>query len=707
MKNNVTIGLSVFVFRPSLVLMNVLPLMLVCLFLLSPATAQTNSSGDSPKKDGTRTRLPDDPIPLRVIVAQHRRVVIDDQVQRVAVGDTSIVSAQLINNKEVLILGRRPGRTSIIVWLQSGKIRHYQCNVQRDLSVLHAALHKVHPSIGVTSAPDRDALILTGKVPDVTYSQAAEGIAQKYVKAGRGARKGGTGPFVQSAGGKSSNNQTQGSTSNQSGGSDDDDQEESPADNSADSVQVPDELPAGGTIINLIQLDVLPSTPEERMQEALRALGSEEVTVRRVKRGIVRDDEKDVFVLEGPVKNQVALLRMLEVASRMLIGKGATRQNIRVVGDESGALAGRLGLQQGGGQQAGRMMLGTGGGGTLGQLMGGGGGAMRSRIMNLVQSNLGRAKVIEAADGRIISFLHVTDLPQIRVNIKLYEVNRTKLRSYGSDLAGAFNNFGTGQLQGGGSGFLDLAPRSGVQNVLGFLTGTLATDTFIQSGQFVIESAFTFLESLNLARSLSSPSLTVLSGEMAAFLVGGEVPIQQAFSPFIGGDQATPVVAGVFQFIEFREFGISLRVRPLVGEDGDLTIDVMPQVVTPDLTLTADISSASGTNPSTAAFRSRSLQTSARMKDSQALVIGGLLSRDKADQQDFVPGLRDIPGLGWLFRRFTQSDEELELVVVVNPVIMRDPVPEVGLWAFPELTGYRPAWELKSEPLPIHQEGGL
>jgi hypothetical protein len=69
-------------------------------------------------------------------------------------------------------------------------------------------LHNVHPSIGVTSAPDRDALILTGKVPDVTYSQAAEGIAHKYVNARRRAMKSGHGPFVQSPGGQPVNQST-------------------------------------------------------------------------------------------------------------------------------------------------------------------------------------------------------------------------------------------------------------------------------------------------------------------------------------------------------------------------------------------------------------------------------------------------------------------------------------------------------------------
>ena len=657
---------------------------MIALLIALPVSAQVSPTKGRSQQSAVTQRQPAS-LSLQVLVSQHRRILIERPVQRIAVGDTSIATAQLINNQELLVLGERPGRTTIIVWLQNGKIRVYRCSVQRDLSVLHAALHTVHPSINVRSAPDRDALILTGNVPDISYSQAAEGIAQKYLQArGRG-RRSGAGPFVKGAQHTSSSSQSAGSSQSSPPTkiSDDEGEGGSSSATSSDPIRITEEISPRGTIINLIRLQTLPPTIETRMQKAIKDVGGKEVVIRRVMRGTAKNDQQDVFVLEGSVKNQVALLRVLEITSRMLTGKGATQKNIRVIGDEAGALARRFGSQRG---QANL------GGGRVNRLFGGGGQGSQNRINNRVRSNFARAKAIEAANGRIVSFIHVKELPQIRVNIKLYEVNRTKLRSYSSDFAGAWTNFGTGPLLGEGSELIEPASTSGVQQVLGFLAGTFAAETFLQSGEFILESAFTFLESLDLARSLSSPSLTVLSGETAAFLVGGEVPISQVFSPFVG-NQSTSIVAGVFQTVEFRQFGVSLRVRPLVGEDGELTIDVIPQVVTPDLQLTAAIESASGTNQSTTAFESRSLQTSARLRDGQSLLIGGLLSRDKSDQQDFVPGIRDVPVLGWLFRRFAQNDEERDLVVMINPVIMREPNPDVGLWAFPGLSDYHPDWQ--------------
>jgi type II secretory pathway component GspD/PulD (secretin) len=61
-----------------------------------------------------------------------------------------------------------------------------------------------------------------------------------------------------------------------------------------------------------------------------------------------------------------------------------------------------------------------------------------------------------------------------------------------------------------------------------------------------------------------------------------------------------------------------------------------------------------------------------------------LLTRNTNDTQSSTPGLRDVPALGWLFRDFQRSDEGLELIVVVNPAVLRDPEPKLRLWQFPE-----------------------
>jgi type II secretory pathway component GspD/PulD (secretin) len=212
----------------------------------------------------------------------------------------------------------------------------------------------------------------------------------------------------------------------------------------------------------------------------------------------------------------------------------------------------------------------------------------------------------------------------------------------------------------------------------------------VATTKFAIDAAFSLLEQQGLARTLSSPSLTVLSGEQAQFQVGGEIPIPESFVPVLGGvttgggSTVTTGTTGIFQTINFVPFGIQLTIRPLVEENEMITLDLLPRVVTPDAELTASIKESTGTNVSTTAFQTRSLRTSARLQDGQALLLGGLYSRDTNETRAATPGLSDTPGLGWLFKGFNRSDNATELVVVLNPVVLRPPSPSVPLWQFPD-----------------------
>src|SRR5689334_8089508 len=138
---------------------------------LAPAVAQTIASGTVAD-------------PVVVIRSQYRRLPFTLDIARIAVADTEILTAELITSREILVLGRETGRTTLIVWFANGTSREFSFAVQRDLTVLERALKRINPSIEVESAPDRDALVLTGIVPDLNASMAAEAVARNYLEAG-------------------------------------------------------------------------------------------------------------------------------------------------------------------------------------------------------------------------------------------------------------------------------------------------------------------------------------------------------------------------------------------------------------------------------------------------------------------------------------------------------------------------------------------
>jgi pilus assembly protein CpaC len=614
-----------------------------------------------------------------VIKSQHKRLSFGQEIQRIAVGDTEVLSAELITSREVLVLGRDTGRTTLIVWFANGSSREYLFSVQRDLSVLERALQLVNPSIEVESAPDRDAIVLTGRVPDIVVSQTAEAIARNYLEASNNRRGAAQALIAAPASAPATPPPPAAGTPQPPAGT--------PQPAAADtgqpaSAQLQGAVPPSGTIINLIELETLPALPEEKIQDAIQGLGGGAVSIRRVLHGNVRDDGRDTLVLEGHVPNQIALVRVLTVAAQLFAGQAITAEDIRVVADEGGALAERAQQTQGGQTQL--------GGGATSSLFGG---ARGTRLTNQVRTNLGRAKAIEAAGGRILSFIEVTDLPQVRVDIRLEEVNRTKLRALNPNSALLLSNFrqpslnpaqSASTVQGDQSARVGTAGAA-IQNVLSFLNGGLLNELQYSGSHLAIDAALSLLEREGIAQSLSSPSLTVLSGELAQVQVGGEVPVPTAFAPAFGAvaagqNAATP---GVFSSVEFVPFGVQLQIRPLVGDDDTITLDVQPLVVTPDTVLTDTIRQATGTAVPTTAFQTRALRTSSRLQDGQALLIGGLTSNNTSTNTASTPGLRDTPVLGRLFQSFNRNDQTTELIMVVNPVVLRNPVADAPMWAFP------------------------
>jgi Flp pilus assembly secretin CpaC len=123
-----------------------------------------------------------------------------------------------------------------------------------------------------------------------------------------------------------------------------------------------------------------------------------------------------------------------------------------------------------------------------------------------------------------------------------------------------------------------------------------------------------------------------------------------------------------------------------VGDDDVVTLDVLPRISAPDPELTGLIGVATGTAQQTTAFQTRSLRTSARLQDGQALILGGLLSRDTAEDANLTPWLSRLPVLGWLFSSFRQADDGLELVILVSPALVRRPLPDLERWTFEDAT---------------------
>ena len=158
---------------------------------------------------------------------------------------------------------------------------------------------------------------------------------------------------------------------------------------------------------------------------------------------------------------------------------------------------------------------------------------------------------------------------------------------------------------------------------------------------------------------LSTPTLVTLDNEEAEIVVGQNVPFVTG-SYTSTGSGSTP--SNPFNTISREDVGLTLKIKPQINEGDAIKLDVTQEV--------------SSLAPSSAAAdiitNKRSIKTSVMIDDGQILVLGGLVQDDLIEQEQKVPGLGDIPLLGWLFRYQRTTKVKTNLMVFLHPTIMKD-----------------------------------
>ncbi|MCB9878165.1 MAG: hypothetical protein H6835_11240 [Planctomycetes bacterium] len=238
---------------------------------------------------------------------------------------------------------------------------------------------------------------------------------------------------------------------------------------------------------------------------------------------------------------------------------------------------------------------------------------------------------------------------QVSIEARVLEVRLENEYSLGvnwSLLPGLFNTGNTGLATGGG--IVSQTALSG---------GTAMTFGLVDSNQFSV-----FVDALQQqgqVRVLSSPRVSTLNNQPATIAVTDQIP-------YIVRDVFTTQGVAQTQFsIEFVQAGVQLQVRPLIGEDGLLSVSVTPSVreqigtaVTPDGLVTVPIISE------------RQATTTVRVADGQAIALGGLRSTRKSESRSGLPFLMDLPWLGQLFSSTVQERDEVELMILLVPRVL-------------------------------------
>ncbi|CAA0088036.1 Type II secretion system protein D [Zhongshania aliphaticivorans] len=262
-------------------------------------------------------------------------------------------------------------------------------------------------------------------------------------------------------------------------------------------------------------------------------------------------------------------------------------------------------------------------------------------------------QLISAAGDKAIDNTVQEGAVQVQTDIQIVEYSRSQLKQIGTALAYAGGD--TGLAMGSSSLISSISGIFGDLDTLmgGLVSASDSSSILIGHSGKNFSAAVNALQQNGYAYTLAEPSLVSLSGQTASFLAGGEFPY--------------PVSAQDGQVqIEFKEFGVRLRLTPTILSQNSIMLKVAPEVS--DLDFSNGVESGGVAVP---ALRVRRTDTTIQMAPGESFIISGLVSRNTYNNADKIPGLGDIPILGALFRstRFEQDDKEL--VMIVTPHLVK------------------------------------
>ena len=247
-----------------------------------------------------------------------------------------------------------------------------------------------------------------------------------------------------------------------------------------------------------------------------------------------------------------------------------------------------------------------------------------------------------AAAGRLIAAIDKAR-PEVVINVELLEVDRTRLREYGLQIASPGSP--------GIDGAMDVN-RDGL--TLRNLRNLTQSDVFVTG---VPGLYYRLLKNDTSTRTLANPQLRTSEGMAAQARFGERVPIPvTTFAPIAtGGINQQPITSFVYENI-----GVNIDITPRTHHNDEVS-----------LTLKVTLSNISGELNGLPTFGNREITTTIRLKDGETNMLAGLIRDEERTTLAGVPGLSDLPFVGRFFAHNKKETLESDIVLTLTPHIVR------------------------------------
>jgi len=273
---------------------------------------------------------------------------------------------------------------------------------------------------------------------------------------------------------------------------------------------------------------------------------------------------------------------------------------------------------------------------------------------------------------KIINLVKTLDKPTDQIHLKAYIVEATKnvARDLGIQWGGKWTKFAwgstsdkritvSGPIGDGGDAFGTGKSGTGLginfpaSSATGSNIGTLGAGLNILIGNpsgSILEMQLSALQADGKINILSSPSLTTMDNKMAFTENGQKVP----YVTYVDGEKQ----------VKFEDAVLRLEMTPHVINDRYLKMEISVKKDEVDFSEEKKVDG----NPT---IYKKETQTSLIVENGETIVISGLTKQTIQDAAAGIPGLKDIPGLGYLFKGESTSSKMEEILIFITPTILK------------------------------------
>jgi type II secretory pathway component GspD/PulD (secretin) len=263
----------------------------------------------------------------------------------------------------------------------------------------------------------------------------------------------------------------------------------------------------------------------------------------------------------------------------------------------------------------------------------------------------------------VLTLLNDLDRPprQVEITAKIFEVSHDFDFQQGTELV--LNRLAS-------SGSQTLISTFSAKRFLEALNGTAPTPVqgsvlhlmqAFQSAGISLDVSFQLLEEAGLIQVVSEPRMTVAVGQTGYLQAGQEIPIQ---STNIANNAVVTLAT------TYKPIGVQLYITPETASAQRVKLHTISVVSAIDGFTDLPLM-VGGNNPvQNPIINSREAETAVTVDEGSTLVISGLRMIRTTTREDKIPGLGDVPVLGWLFKNHRSQQKQTDLYFFITPTLL-------------------------------------